>query len=90
MRSLDPGNSLTRTTQGRVSRPLSLIHLLTDKAFNAATPTNVATAPPAWEQRPRLITLFTAHPEMGGEKATTIHTMSSTVLPSTPPRLTKR
>jgi hypothetical protein len=27
---------------------------------------------------------------MGGEKATTIHTTSSTVLPSTPPRLTRR
>jgi hypothetical protein len=66
--SLDPENSPTRTTQGRVGRPPSLIHLLTNKAFNATTSTNVVTAPPAWEQRPRLITLFTAHPEMDSEK----------------------
>jgi hypothetical protein len=31
-------------------------------------------APPAWEQRRHLITLFTTHPGMGGEKVATIHT----------------
>jgi hypothetical protein len=44
----------------------------------------VAIAPPAWEQRPRLITLFTANPGMGGEKAVTIYTTLSTILSSTP------
>jgi hypothetical protein len=66
------------------------MHLLTDKAFNATTSTNVAIAPPAWEQHPCLILPFTAHPGMDGEKAATIHTTSSTVLPSTPPRRTRR
>jgi hypothetical protein len=89
MRSLDPGKSPTRTTRGRVGRP-PLIHLLTDKAFNAITSTNVATAPPAWEQHPCLILLFTAHPEMDGKKDTTIHTTSSTVLSTTPPRRARR
>jgi hypothetical protein len=88
MGSLDPGKSPTRTTRGRAGRPLT--HLLTDKAFNTTTSTNVATAPLAWEQRPCLIPLFTTHPGMSGEKAATIHTTSSTVLPSTPPRLTRR
>jgi hypothetical protein len=57
--SHDPGSS--RLTP-------SLIHLLTEKAFNATTSTNVVTAPSAWFQRSRLITLFTAHPGMGSEK----------------------
>jgi hypothetical protein len=85
----DPGKSPTRTTQGRVGRP-PLTHLLTDKAFNATTSTYVATTPPAWEQHPCLILLFTAHPGMDNKKATTIHTTSSTILPSTPPRGTRR
>jgi hypothetical protein len=42
----------------RSTLSLSLIHLLTDKTFNATTPTYVATAPPAWEQYPCLILLF--------------------------------
>jgi hypothetical protein len=65
--SLDPGNSSTRTTQGRPGRP-PLIHLLTDKAFNATTFTNVATAPSTWEQHLCLILLFTAHPGMDDKK----------------------
>jgi hypothetical protein len=56
--SHDPGS--TRSTP--------LAHVLTDKAFNATTSTNVATTPSAWEQHPRLILLFTAHPGMGDEK----------------------
>jgi hypothetical protein len=47
--NLDPGKSLTRTTQGRAGGP-PLTHLSIDKAFNATTPTNVAAVPPAWEQ----------------------------------------
>jgi hypothetical protein len=61
--SLDPGKLPTRTTRGRVDRT-PLIHLLTNKAFNATTFTNVAIAPPAWEQHPCLILLFIAHPGM--------------------------
>jgi hypothetical protein len=87
--SLDPRKLPTRTTQGRADRPPSSTYLLT-KAFNATTSTNVATSPPAWEHHPRLIPLFTAHPGMGGEKVATIHTTSSTVLPTTPPQLTRR
>jgi hypothetical protein len=49
----------------------------------------VATAPPAWEQYPRLILLFTTHLGMDGKKVATIHTTSSTILPSTPPRGTR-
>jgi hypothetical protein len=86
--SLDPRKSSTRTTQGQVDRPPSFNYLLT-KAFNATTSTNVATEPPTWEQHPCLIPLFTAHPEMDSEKATTIHT-SSIVLSSTPPRRARR
>jgi hypothetical protein len=67
--SLDPEKPPTRTTQGRVGRPTpSLIHLLPDKAFNATTPTYVATAPPAWEQYTCLIPLFSAHPRMDRKK----------------------
>jgi hypothetical protein len=66
-RGLDPGNSLTHTTRGRADRPL-LTHLSTDKAFNATTSTDVATAPPVWEQYQRLILLFTIHPGMNGKK----------------------
>jgi hypothetical protein len=66
MGSLDPRKSLTRTTRGRAGRP-SLIRLLTDKAFNATTPTNMAIAPPAWEQHLCLILLFIAYPRVGGE-----------------------
>jgi hypothetical protein len=47
-------------------------------------------APPAWEEHPCLIILFTVHPGMDGEKAATIHTTSSTILPSAPPRRTRR
>jgi hypothetical protein len=65
--SLDPRKSPTCTTRGRAGRP-SLIRLLTDKAFNVTTPTNMATAPPPWEQHPCLILLFTVHPGVGGEK----------------------
>jgi hypothetical protein len=61
--NLDLRKSLTRMTQGRAGRP-PLIHLLTDKAFNATIPTNVAAVPPAWEQRPCLILLFAGHPGM--------------------------
>jgi hypothetical protein len=86
--SLNPRKSPTRTTRGRAGRPLT--HLLTNKAFNTTTSTNVATAPPAWEQRLCLVPLFTVYPGIGGEKAATIHTTSSIVLPSTPPRLTRR
>jgi hypothetical protein len=82
--SLDPGKSPTRTTQGQSGRP-PLTHLLTDKAFNATTSVYMATSPPAWEQYPCLILLFIAHPGMGDKKATTIHAMSGTVLPLTPP-----
>jgi hypothetical protein len=60
-------NYLTRMTLGRPGRPC-LTHLLTDRAFNATTSTNVATAPPAWEQRLRLVLLFTAHPGMGNKR----------------------
>jgi hypothetical protein len=67
-----------------------LTHLLTDKAFNVTTSTYVATAPPAWEQHPCLILLFTVHPGMDDKKAATIHTTSSTILPLTPPRGTRR
>jgi hypothetical protein len=62
-----PGNSLTHMTLGRPGRP-SLTHLLTDRAFNATTSTNVATTPLAWEQRLRLVLLFTAHPGMGNKR----------------------
>jgi hypothetical protein len=86
---LDLEKSLTRTTWGRVGRPPSLIHLLTDKAFNATTSTYVATAPPAWEQYPCLILLFTTHPGMDGKKVVTIHTTSSTILPLMPPQSTR-
>jgi hypothetical protein len=72
-------------TRGQVGQP-PLTHLLTDKAFNATTSTYVATASPAWEQHLCLILLFTAHPGMDDKKAATIHTTSSTILPSTPPR----
>jgi hypothetical protein len=65
--SLDPGKPTTRTTQGQAGRP-PLTHLLTNKAFNATTSANVATAPPAWEQHPCLILLFTAHPGMAVKK----------------------
>jgi hypothetical protein len=65
--SLDPKKSSTRMTRGRVGRT-PLIHLLADKAFNATTSTNMATTPPAWEQHPYLILLFTAHPGMGAKK----------------------
>jgi hypothetical protein len=87
--SHDPRNF--RLVRPRVESvdPSSSTYLLT-KPFNATTPTNVATEPPALEQHPCLIPLFTSHPEMGGEKATTIHTTSSTVLPSMPPRRTRR
>jgi hypothetical protein len=54
MGSLDRRKSLTRTTPHT--------HLLTDKAFNATI------AAPTWEQRPRLILLFTAYPGMGDKK----------------------
>jgi hypothetical protein len=67
-----------------------LTHLLTNKAFNVTTSTYVATAPPAWEQHPCLILLFTVHPGMDDKKAATIHTTSSTILPLTPPRGTRR
>jgi hypothetical protein len=87
--SLDPGKLPTRTTQGRVDRP-SLIHLLTDKAFNATTPTNVTTTPPAWEQHPCLNPTFYCPSRDGSEKAATIHTTSSTVLSSTTPRRARR
>jgi hypothetical protein len=70
MGSLDPEKSSTRMTQGRSDRP-PLTHLLTNKAFNATTPTYMATAPPTWEQYPRLIMLFIAHPRMGDRKAAT-------------------
>jgi hypothetical protein len=56
--SHDPGS--TRSTP--------LIHLLTDKAFNATTFTNAPTAPSAWEHHLCLILLFTAHPGMGDKK----------------------
>jgi hypothetical protein len=79
--SLDPKKSPTRTTQGRPSRP-PLTHLLTDKAFNATTSTNVATAPPTWERHLRLILLFTAHPGTGDEKQPLFPAMTSTVRPS--------
>jgi hypothetical protein len=62
-KNLDPRKSPTRTTQGRAGRP-PLIHLPSDKAFNATNSTNMATAPPAWEQRPCLILLFTVHSGM--------------------------
>jgi hypothetical protein len=65
--SLDPGKSPTRTTQGQAGRP-PLTHLLIDKAFNATTSANVATAPPAWEQHSCLILLFIAHPGMTVKK----------------------
>jgi hypothetical protein len=59
---------LARPEVEPIDPPPSLIRLLTDKAFNATTPTNMPTAPPAWEQHPCLILLFTAHPRVGGEK----------------------
>jgi hypothetical protein len=46
--SLDPRKTPTRTTGGRAGRP-SLICLLTDKAFKATTPTDLATVPAMWE-----------------------------------------
>jgi hypothetical protein len=61
--NLDPGKSLTRTTQGQAGRP-PLIHLSTNKAFNATIYVNMATMPPAWEQHLCLILLFTTHPGM--------------------------
>jgi hypothetical protein len=64
--NLNPGKSPTRTTQGRADRP-PLIHLPSDKAFNATISTNVATAPPTWEQRPCLILLFTTYPGMAAK-----------------------
>jgi hypothetical protein len=80
----------------RLARPrvesvnaLSVTYSLTT-TFNATAPTNMATVPSAWEQHPCLILLFTDHSGMGGEKATTIHATSSTVLPSTPPRRARR
>jgi hypothetical protein len=86
---LNLGKSLTRTARGQVGQP-PLTHLLTDKAFNATTSTYVATAPPAWEQYPCLILLFSAHPGMDGKKVATIHTTSKTILSPTPPRRTRR
>jgi hypothetical protein len=53
-------------TQGQPDRPC-LTHLLTDKAFNATTSTNVATTPPVWKRRLHLVLLFTAHFGMGNE-----------------------
>jgi hypothetical protein len=78
--SYDPGSS----------RSTPLIHLLIDKAFNATTPTNVATAPPAWEQHPCLNPTFYCPSRDGSEKAATIHTTSSTILSSTTPRRARR
>jgi hypothetical protein len=64
---LDPRKLLTRTTRSQVDRP-PLIQVLTDKAFNATTFINVATAPPAWEHHLCLILLFTAYPGMAVKK----------------------
>jgi hypothetical protein len=87
--SLDPGKSPTRTIRGRVGRPL-LIHLLTDKAFNANhfhqrgySATGVGAAPVS---NPT----FYCPSRDGSIKAVTIHTTMSTVLPSMPPRRTIR
>jgi hypothetical protein len=89
MGSLDPRNFRLVRPKVESVDPSSSTYLLT-KAFNATTPTNVATEPPAWEQHLCLIPHFTAHPRMGGEKAATIHTTSTTVVPSTPPRRSRR
>jgi hypothetical protein len=63
--------SLTRMTLGRAGRPTSLTNSETKvKAFNATA--NHFLLPwlqrkPAWKQYQCQISLFTAHPEMGGE-----------------------
>jgi hypothetical protein len=92
-RSLDPGKIYDSYDSGSRQSTLPLqsrvieeafntpTHQPAVNAFNTTTPTYVATAPPTWEQRLRLISLFTTHTGMGNEKAATIYTMLSTVLP---------
>jgi hypothetical protein len=87
--NLDPGESPTRTTQGRAGRP-PLTHLLTDKAFNTTTPTNVRGSATSVRAVSVSNPTFCWPSRYGGKKSTIIHATSNTVLPSTTPQLTKR